>query len=68
MGKVAGAFDYLVWARDDGFFLEFKSGKGKLSPNQRAFGEELSRIGIHWKVVRSCEEAISVLRERGIVR
>jgi hypothetical protein len=68
MGKVPGAFDYLVWARDGGLFLEFKSSKGKLSPNQQAFGEELSRIGIDWHVVRSCEEAIGVLRERGIVR
>lgn len=44
-----------------GLYLEFKTNKGRLTPEQKAFGEFVLLQGYLAKVVRSAEEAIEVL-------
>jgi len=37
MGKFSGVPDYCFLSENDSFFIEFKAGKGKQSPNQKTF-------------------------------
>jgi len=39
MGKISGVPDYCFLGKKDSFFIEFKAGKGKQSPNQKVFQE-----------------------------
>lgn len=63
MGMSKGFPDLEICVPKNGFhglYLEFKSGKGKLSPEQKEWGERLGEAGYKVAVVRSCNEAIEV--------
>lgn len=71
MGKVSGALDYVCIpqaGRGDAFWIEMKSHKGKVDPDQEAFMAMLNTLGIRWYLARSTEEAIQVMRDQGICR
>ena len=61
-GALKGCPDLLL-VRQDGYtaFLEVKHGKGRLSPEQAEFGEWLVNGGGEFAVIRSIDDARSVL-------
>lgn len=66
MGKVAGTPDYVCVTPSAGFFIEFKSRTGTMQPNQKAFFALAEESGIGCHLVRSADEAIVLLRGKGI--
>lgn len=62
MGIRKGSPDlHFVLADGSAAFIECKSGKGLLSPEQVAYRNQCSRIGIPYVVVQSIDQAIAVL-------
>ena len=49
-------------------YLEFKTLKGKQSPNQKIFEESCVASNQHYSIVRSVAEAISLLEKEGIIK
>jgi hypothetical protein len=66
-GLHPGAWDLLVM-RSDGWFcaLEIKAEGGRLSPEQREFGDWLGSGGASAAVVKSLEEAVTALVGFGV--
>lgn len=52
----AGWPDLEVLADDGPFFIEFKTAKGRQSPEQKAVQEALEAAGYKYYIVRSVEE------------
>lgn len=69
MGLVPGVPDYVcIPNKGTAFFIEFKDKKRKLTENQEAFRLMCSEMGIDWFLVRSSQEAIEVLKMKGIIQ
>lgn len=62
MGKISGLPDYCFLSKDDSFFIEFKTSKGRLSPNQKIFEEWCAANKVGYYVCRSAKEGIALIR------
>ena len=60
-GLGIGSPDLLVIVRGRGGFLELKTDKGSLSPEQRAYHAICRERGVWVEVVRSVEEAVAAV-------
>lgn len=49
-------------------WLEMKTAKGTLGPAQKAFRDIARRLGHHWGMAKSIDDAIVHLREWGVLR
>lgn len=49
-------------------WLEMKASKGSLGINQKAFKEMAERLGHHWAVAKSLDEAIVHLKAWGVLK
>lgn len=49
-------------------FLELKTAKGRLSLEQRAFRDDVERLGCAYAMARSVDEALATLKGWGAVR
>lgn len=61
MGKIAGVPDYCFIGKDKSFFIEFKAGKGKMSPPQKIFKEWCEENGVDYYLCYNASEAIQVV-------
>jgi hypothetical protein len=64
MGKLAGLADYCFVGPNGGFFIEFKSLKGKQTESQKKFEEWCQMMGIGYYVCRSAKEGFDTLSHR----
>jgi len=61
-GVIAGAGDFVfTWDLGSGW-IELKTEKGMLNPNQLAFQASCQRLGVKYEVARSLDECIKVLK------
>lgn len=67
-GLKAGAADILVVVRGKTFWLELKTARGRLSPEQWAFREAAVAAGAAYEVVRTPEQAKEILASWGALR
>ncbi|WP_296644951.1 VRR-NUC domain-containing protein [Roseinatronobacter sp.] len=65
MGVHPGFADLMVLCDGRVLFLELKSLKGKLSPNQEAFRDAVLAQGHAWALVRSLDDALGALADHG---
>ncbi len=65
MGVHPGFADLLVISEGRVLFLEVKSAKGRLRPAQDAFRETVVSQGFGWALVRSVDDALGALADRG---
>lgn len=65
MGVHPGFADLMVLCDGRVLFLELKSLKGKLSPNQEAFRDAVLAQGHGWALVRSLDDALGALADHG---
>lgn len=65
MGVHPGFADLIVISSGRVLFLEVKSRKGTLRPEQAAFRDDVMRQGFAWALVRSLDDALAALREHG---
>ncbi len=64
-GVIAGAGDFVfTWDMGSGW-IELKTEKGMLNPNQIAFQASCQRLGVKYEVARSLDDAIGILRAWG---
>ena len=49
-------------------FMEIKSAKGRLSPDQKSFRDRCAAIGVPYALVKSLDDAQQVLRHWGALR
>ena len=73
MGVLPGSADLDFFWRDESdrlriLFLELKLPRGVPSDAQRAFGERAQAIGAEYLVATSVDQALAILRERGLLR
>lgn len=61
-GVIAGAGDWVFTWNGGSGWIELKTEKGMLNPNQIAFRESCQRLGVQYEVARSLEECIKILR------
>lgn len=68
LGVRKGAADLLILLPPQArsFWLEVKSPKGRVSPEQTEFGEDVRALGGGWAVVRSIEDVRNALAAWGI--
>jgi len=64
-GYRSGLSDMIVVYRGEAFFIELKSKTGRVSKEQIAFLDSVSRAGAHHMVCRSVEDVESFLRDFG---
>lgn len=64
MGKISGVPDYCFMSSQDCFFIEFKAGKGRLSPNQKIFESWCLAKKIPYFLCFSAQEGLTVVLER----
>lgn len=67
MGMTPGFSDLVIGWQGRMFCMEVKNEKGKQSENQERFEQWCSSCGIPYRVVRSLDEAQSVMVEWGII-
>lgn len=60
-GLLPGAPDLIVIGRNRIYFMEVKKQNGKLSPSQIAVQQMIEERGFEYHVVRSVEEALSIV-------
>ena len=60
---VADIFVALSNGKYHGLFIELKVGKNRQQPNQKIFEQKVVENGYQYKVVRSIDEMIAVIRE-----
>lgn len=60
---VADLFVALSNGKYHGLFIEVKVGKNRQQPNQKIFEQKVVENGYQYKVVRSIDDMISVIRE-----
>jgi len=65
MGVHPGFADLVVLCDGRVLFLELKSQKGKLSPEQEAFRDAVLAQGYGWALVRSLDDALGALADHG---
>ena len=65
MGVHPGFADLMVLCDSRVLFLELKSLKGRLSPNQEAFRDAVLAQGFGWALVRSVDDALGALAHNG---
>ena len=65
MGVHPGFADLMVLCDSRVLFLELKSLKGRLSPNQEAFRDTVLAQGFGWALVRSVDDALGALAHNG---
>jgi hypothetical protein len=65
MGVHPGFADLVVLCDGRALFLELKSQKGKLSPEQEAFRDAMLAQGHGWALVRSLDDALGALADHG---
>ena len=65
MGVHPGFADLMVLCASRVLFLELKSLKGRLSPNQEAFRDAVLAQGFGWALVRSVDDALGALADNG---
>ena len=65
MGVHPGFADLMVLCDSRVLFLELKSLKGRLSPNQEAFRDTVLAQGFGWALVRSLDDALTALADYG---
>jgi hypothetical protein len=65
MGVHPGFADLIVLRDGRVLFLELKSLKGKLSPDQEAFRDAVLVQGFGWALVRSLDDALGALADHG---
>ena len=65
MGVHPGFADLMVLCGSRVLFLELKSLKGRLSPNQEAFRDAVLAQGFGWALVRSVDDALGALADNG---
>ena len=65
MGVYPGFADLLVISEGRVLFLEVKSAKGRLRPEQDAFRETVLAQGFGWALVRSLDDALAALADNG---
>jgi hypothetical protein len=65
MGVYPGFADLLVISEGRVLFLEVKSVKGRLRPEQDAFREIVIAQGFGWALVRSVDDALGALADNG---
>lgn len=65
MGVHPGFADLLVISEGRVLFLEVKSAKGRLRPEQDAFRETVLAQGFGWALVRSVDDALAALADNG---
>ena len=65
MGVHPGFADLMVLCDSRVLFLELKSLKGRLSPNQEAFRDTVLAQGFGWALVRSVDDALGALADNG---
>jgi hypothetical protein len=58
MGKISGIADYCIMGDKDSFLIEFKTGKGKQSDNQKVFEEWCNTKKVPYYICRSAKEGI----------
>ena len=66
LGCVAGVADLALFLPSGGYhglFIELKSEKGVLSPDQKNWRHEILNQGYQYVVVRSLDEFISVIKD-----
>jgi hypothetical protein len=65
MGVHPGFADLLVISEGRVLFLEVKSAKGRLRPQQDAFRDAVLAQGFSWALVRSVDDALAALADNG---
>ena len=65
MGVHPGFADLIVLCEGRVLFLELKSLKGRLSPEQEAFRDTVLAQGFGWALVRSVDDALGALADNG---
>jgi len=65
MGVHRGFADLMVLCDGRVLFLELKSLKGKLRPDQEAFRDAMLAQGHGWALVRSLDDALGALADHG---
>lgn len=61
-GVIAGAGDWVfTWDLGSGW-IELKTEKGMLNPNQIAFKASCEQLGVKYEVARSLEDCIGILK------
>ena len=63
MGKIAGVPDYCFIGKENGFFIEFKSGKGQQTASQKSFEEWCKMVSVGYHLCRSYAEGIKIVNE-----
>ena len=63
MGVHPGFADLMVLCDSRVLFLELKSLKGRLSPNQEAFRDTVLAQGFGWALVRTVDDALGALAD-----
>ncbi len=66
MGKMPGCSDFILMGKDRSLCLEVKAPKGRQGPNQRIFEDWCLEHGVSYKIVKSVDETIEVLKEVGL--
>ncbi len=64
MGKISGVPDYCFMGSNDSFFIEFKAGKGRQSPNQKVFEGWCATQEVPYYLCRTAKEGVDVVLER----
>ena len=65
MGVHRGFADLMVLSGGRVLFLELKSPRGRLSPEQVAFRDAVQAQGFGWALVRSLDDALGALADHG---
>lgn len=65
MGVHAGFADLMILSDGRVLFLELKAPKGRLRPTQEAFRDAVLAQGFGWALVRSLDDALGALADRG---
>jgi VRR-NUC domain len=68
MGVRAGAADLLLWHDGKAFALELKAERGKVSPPQKAFLEDMANAGAHVGVAFGLDGALKMLEGWHLLR
>jgi hypothetical protein len=64
MGKFSGIPDYCFMSPNDSFFIEFKAGKGKQSPNQVVFEKWCAANKVSYFLCRSARDGVDLVQNR----
>lgn len=65
MGVHPGFADLIILCEGRVLFLELKSLKGRLGPDQEAFRDAVQAQGHGWALVRSLDDALGALADHG---